>query len=140
ERGDHVGAEREVRHEAAVHDVHVQPVGAALQYLRHLVFETCQVGGEDAGGDADRHCGLRATTISTTVPGAASVPAAGRCPTTIPGDASAVRRRVTVPSCSPSSSRRVRASPDAMPSKSGTAIVGAPRLTTIVSPAPGASA
>ena len=35
--------------------------------------------------------------MSTTVPGAARVPAAGFCATTVPGLAPAVRRRVTVP-------------------------------------------
>ena len=42
--------------------------------------------------------------MSTTVPGAARVPAAGRWLTTIPGGALAVRCRVTVPSCKPSCS------------------------------------
>ncbi len=78
--------------------------------------------------------------MSTTVPGAASVPAAGRWPTTVPGEASAVRRRVTVPSCRPSVSSLVRASADAMPRRSGTGIVGAPRLTTTVTLLPGGSA
>jgi len=41
---------------------------------------------------------------------------------------------------SPSVSSLVRASADAMPRRSGIGIVGAPRLTTIVRPAPGASA
>ena len=74
------------------------------------------------------------------MPGAASVPAAGRWATTVPGDPSLVRRRVTVPSWSPAVSSRVRASPEAMPRRSGTEIVGAPRLTTRVTPAAGASA
>src|SRR5205823_5360174 len=75
---------------------------------------------------------------STTVPGAASVPAAGRCAITVPGVASPERRRVTVPSASPSCSRRVRASACDRPSRPGTAMVGAPRLTTTVTGAPGA--
>src|SRR5437773_44113 len=77
--------------------------------------------------------------MSTTVPGAAKVPAAGFCPTTVPGFASLVRRRVTVPSVRPSSSSRVRASACDRPSRSATAIVGAPRLTTTVTGAPGLS-
>src|SRR5258706_8796502 len=142
QRLDHVGAERDVGDEAPVHHIDMQPVGTRLQHLRDLLREPREVGGEHARRDADpvRHCGLRATTMSTTVPGAASVPAAGLWATTVPGDASAVRRRVTVPSCSPSISSLVRASPDAMPSRSGIGIVGAPRLMTTVRPAPGASA
>src|SRR5438093_6400963 len=141
QRLDHVGAEGQVGHEPAVHHVHMQPVGAALQDLTHLLGEPGQVGREHARRDAnaDGHCGLRATTMSTTVPAAASVPAAGRCATTVPGFASAVRRRVTVPSVRPSSSSRVRASACDMPSRGGTGIVGAPRLTTTVTGAPGAS-
>src|SRR5207244_3131589 len=100
---------------------------------------------QSAGGYANPpssavgHHGLRATTMSTTVPGAAKVPAAGFCPTTVPGFASLVRRRVTVPSVRPSSSSRVRASACDRPSRSATAIVGAPRLTTTVTGAPGLS-
>src|SRR3989454_388738 len=141
QRLDHAGAERDVRDEAPVHHVDMQPTGSRLEDLGHLVRQARQVGGQHAWGDAYavRHCGLRATTISTTVPGAASVPAAGLCATTVPGEPSVVLRRVTVPSCSPSVSSLVRASADAMPSRSGTGIVGAPRLTTMVSPAPGAS-
>src|SRR6266571_4057234 len=140
---DHVRPERDVRDETPVHHVDMQPVGASLEDLGDLLRQAREVDGENARCDADsttRHWGLRATTMSTTVPGEASVPAAGRWPTTVPGDASDVRRRVTVPSCSPSCSSRVRASADAMPSRSGIEIVGAPRLTTSVSPAPGASA
>src|SRR5690349_15286457 len=142
QRRDLVGAEGDVRDEAAVHHIDMKPVGTRVQHLGDLLREPREVGGENARRDADavRHCGLRATTTSTTVPGAASVPAAGLCATTVPGDASAVRRRVTVPSCNPSISSLVRASPDAMPSRSGIGIVGAPRLMTTVSPAPGASA
>src|SRR6185437_6987411 len=77
--------------------------------------------------------------MSTTVPGEARVPAAGFCPTTVPGFASLVRRRVTVPSSRPSISSRVRASACDRPSRSATAIVGAPRLTTTVTGAPGLS-
>src|SRR5438876_182733 len=142
QRLDHVRAEREVGDEAPVHHVHVQPVGAPPgQDLLHLRGEPGQVGGEYTGRDADavRHCGLRATTMSTTVPAAASVPAAGRWATTVPGLASAVRRRVTVPSVRPSSSSRARASACDRPSSPGTGIVGAPRLTTTVTGAPGAS-
>src|SRR6266516_1957713 len=141
QRLDHVGAERDVRNKPPVHHVDMQPIGSRLQDLRHLVAQARQVGGQYARRDAHtvRHCGLRATTISTTVPGAASVPAAGLCATTVPGEPSVVLRRVTVPSCSPSVSSLVRASADAMPSRSGTGIVGAPRLTTMVRPAPGAS-
>src|SRR5438445_40050 len=119
----------------------VQPVGAAGQHQAHLLGEPGQVGGENAGRDADavRHCGLRATTMSTAVPGGASVPAAGRCATTVPGLASDVRRRVTLPSCKPSTSRRVRASAWLMFSRSGTVIVASPRLITSATPAPGAS-
>src|SRR5438093_5203205 len=143
QRLDHVGAERDVGDKSAVHHVHMQPVGSGGQDLRDLLRQARQIGRENARGDADavrRHCGLRATTMSTTVPGAASVPAAGLWATTVPGDASAVRRRVTVPSSSPSVSSLVRASPDAMPRRSGIGIVGAPRLTTTVRPAPGDSA
>src|SRR6266550_3859497 len=143
QRLDHVGPEGDVRDEPPIHNVHVQPVGACLQDLLHLFRKPGEIGREHAWCDADavgRHCGLLATTMSTTVPGAASVPAAGRWPTTIPGDASAVRRRVTVPSCRPSVSSLVRASPDAMPRRSGTGIVGAPRLTTTVTLLPGGSA
>src|SRR3989441_3618500 len=143
QRRDHVRPEREVRHETPVHHVHVQPVGASRQHLRHLLGEPAQVRRQDAGRDANPpprgHHGLRATTMSTTVPGAARVPAAGFCPTTVPGFASLVRRRVTVPSSRPSSSSRVRASACDIPSRSGTAIVGAPRLTTTVTGAPGLS-
>src|SRR5207247_7149731 len=139
--GDHVRAEGEVRHETAVHHVDVQPVGATGHHLAHLVREPGQVGGEDAGRDADavRHCGLRATTMSTAVPGGASVPAAGRCATTVPGLASDVRRRVTLPSCKPSTSSLVRASAWLMFSRSGTVIVASPRLITSATPAPGAN-
>src|SRR6267378_5213227 len=143
QRLDHVGAERDVGDKSPVHHVHVQPVGSRGQDLRDLFRQSRQIGREHAGCDADavrRHCGLRATTMSTTVPGAASVPAAGRWATTVPGDASAVRRRVTVPSCSPSVSSLVRASPDAMPRRSGMGIVGAPRLMTTVTLVPGGSA
>src|SRR5579859_1155356 len=142
ERLDHVGPERDVRDEAAVHDVHVQPIGAGFQDLRDLILQPCQIGGQHARRDPNAvvHWGLRATTISTTVPGAASVPAAGLWATTVPGDPSLVRRLVTVPSCSPWFSSFVRASADAMPKRSGTAMVGAPRLITTVRPAPGASA
>src|SRR6267143_62423 len=142
QRLDHVGAERDVGDKAPVHHVHVEPVGAGFQHLLDLLLQARQISRQYARRDADsvRHCGLRATTISTTVPGAASVRAAGVCATTVPGDAALVRRRVTVPICSPSISSRVRASAEAMPSKSGIGIVGAPRLTTTVSPAPGANA
>src|SRR3989475_828799 len=121
QRLDHAGAERDVRNEAPVHHVDMQPIGSRLEDLGHLVRQARQVGGQHAWGDAYavRHCGLRATTISTTVPGAASVPAAGLCATTVPGEPSVVRRRVTVPSCSPSVSSLVRASADAMPRRSG---------------------
>src|SRR5205085_2398886 len=91
----------------------------------------------DAVHPLDNH-GLRATTTSTTVPGPARVPAAGRCAITVPGVPSLERRRVTVPNASPSCSRRVRASACDRPSRPGTAIVGAPRLTTTVTGAPGA--
>src|SRR5262249_38850207 len=142
QRLDHVRAERDVGNEAPVHDVHVQPVGAGLEHLLDLLFQAREIGGEDAGSDAYavRHCGLRATTTSTTVPGAASVPAAGLCPTTVPGEPSAVRRRATGPSCRPSVSRLAGAPPEVMRRRSGMGIVGAPRLTTTVKPAPGASA
>src|SRR5436190_3685577 len=141
ERRHHVRAECQVRDEAAVHDIHVQPVGAAGQHQAHLLGEPGQVGGENAGRDADavRHCGLRATTMSTAVPGGASVPAAGRCATTVPGLASDVRRRVTLPSCKPSTSSLVRASAWLMFSRSGTVIVASPRLITSATPAPGAN-
>src|SRR6266568_1629046 len=121
QRLDHVGAERDVRNKPPVHHVDMQPIGSRLQDLRHLVAQARQVGGQYARRDAHtvRHCGL--------------------CATTVPGEPSVVLRRVTVPSCSPSVSSLVRASADAMPSRSGTGIVGAPRLTTMVSPAPGAS-
>src|SRR6266576_1583468 len=64
------------------------------QHLLHLLRETGQVRRQDAGRDANPpssavcHHGLRATTMSTTVPGAAKVPAPGFCPTTVPGFAS----------------------------------------------------
>src|SRR5437588_652372 len=140
---DHVGTEREIRHEPSVHHVDVQPIGARRQYLTHLLREAREIGRQDAGRDADAvhsfdHHGLRATTTSTTVPGAARVPAAGRCAITVPGVASPERRRVTVPSARPSCSRRVRASACDRPSRPGTAMVGAPRLTTTVTGAPGA--
>src|SRR5258705_1410545 len=83
QRLDHVGPERDVRYEPPIHDVHVQPVGARLQDLLDLLRQPREIGREHAGCDTDavrRHCGLLATTMSTTVPGAASVPAAGRWP------------------------------------------------------------
>src|SRR2546427_10767641 len=140
-RPHHSGAEGQVRHEPAVHHIHMQPVGTPGQHRAHLLGEPGQVGAKDAGSDAHAiaHCGLRATIRSTTVPGAAKVPAAGFWPTTVPGFASAVRRRVTLPTFSPSVSRRVRASATDIPSRTGTGIVGAPRLTTTVTPAAGGS-
>src|SRR5205807_2671789 len=140
QRGHHGGAEGQVRDEAAVHHVHVQPVGAAVQHGADLLRQAGQVDRQDAGGDPHvAHYGLRATMRSTTVPGAASVPAAGRCATTVPGFASPVRRRVTVPTSRPSVSSRVVASATDIPSRSGTGMVGAPRLTTTTTPPPGAS-
>src|SRR5205807_736153 len=115
------------------------------EHLAHLLGEGREVDRQEAGRDTDavhpvdHHQGLRATTTSTTVPGAANVPAAGRCAITVPGVPSLERRRVTVPSARPSCSRRVRASACDRPSNPGTAIVGAPRLTTTVTGAPGAS-
>ena len=79
-RGDHAGPERQVGHEAAVHDVDVDEVGAPLRHQRHLLGESSEVGAENAGRDAQvAHCSdsPRARRTFTWVPGAISVPAAG---------------------------------------------------------------
>ena len=51
------GADGEVGHEMAVHDVDVDPVGPGLIDRAHFLAEPGEVGGEDGGGD-QRACGL----------------------------------------------------------------------------------
>src|SRR5207247_706160 len=53
DRGDDDGTDRDVGHEAAVHHVHVELVGAAGLDPRDVVAEGGEVGGEDRGGDLD---------------------------------------------------------------------------------------
>ncbi len=44
-------AHREVRHEVPVHHVHVDPIGAGVGGLGHLLAETGEVGGKNRGGE-----------------------------------------------------------------------------------------
>ena len=53
-RRDHVGAEREVRDELAVHHVPLDQVDAGGFECGDLVAELGEVGGEDGRGDLDR--------------------------------------------------------------------------------------
>jgi hypothetical protein len=53
-RPDHVGADREVGDEDAVHHVPLDPVDAGRLERRHLRPEAGEVGGEDRGDDLDR--------------------------------------------------------------------------------------
>jgi len=52
QRLDDQGSEREVRHELAVHDVHMEEVGARALDARDLLRELREVGREDGGADA----------------------------------------------------------------------------------------
>ena len=61
---DHLRAERQVRDEAAIHDVDVQPVGAPLLATAKVGRQLREVGTEERGGDqgagADlQHCDER---------------------------------------------------------------------------------
>ena len=51
---DDRGAERDVRHEPAVHDVDVDPIGAGLIDRANFLAEPPQIGGKDGGRDHDR--------------------------------------------------------------------------------------
>ena len=55
ERPDERSAERQVRDEVPVHDVHVDPLGAALNRLGDLLPEASQIGAEHARRDARAH-------------------------------------------------------------------------------------
>ena len=48
-------ADRQVRHEVAIHDVHVNEVGASLLGRRESVGEAGEVRGKDRGRDPDAH-------------------------------------------------------------------------------------
>ena len=49
-----VGADRDVGHEMAVHDVDMDPVGPGGIDRAHLLAELCEVGGQDGRGDEER--------------------------------------------------------------------------------------
>ena len=52
--GDEGGAEGDVIDEMAVHDVHVQPIGAGLLRAGDFFAEAAEIAGEDGGGDDER--------------------------------------------------------------------------------------
>src|ERR1700730_7856811 len=54
---DYLGAEGEIRNEAAVHDIDVNPVGTALLEHRDLVGELGKVGAQDRWRDSNAHSG-----------------------------------------------------------------------------------
>src|SRR5262245_64666082 len=49
-RLDDPGAHRKIRHEVAVHDVHVDPIGAGFGRVGYLLAQPGEVGGQDRGG------------------------------------------------------------------------------------------
>ena len=53
-RIDDRGAEGDVRHEPAVHDIDVNPIGAGLVDRADFLAEPPQIGCEDGGRDHDR--------------------------------------------------------------------------------------
>ncbi len=54
DRFDDVGADRNVRHEVAVHDVDMNPVGAGCVHRADFLAELGKIGGEDRGRDDER--------------------------------------------------------------------------------------
>ena len=58
DRFDDVRADRNVRHEMAVHDVDMDPVGAGGIDRAHLLAELGEIGGQDRRRDDERarHC------------------------------------------------------------------------------------
>ena len=54
QRLHHVRADGDIRHEVAVHDVDVDPVGAGGIDRAHLLAELGEVGGQDRRGDEQR--------------------------------------------------------------------------------------
>ena len=50
------GPEREVGDEPSVHHVDVEPLGAAGQHDLDLLPQAAEVGAEQTGSDANRHC------------------------------------------------------------------------------------
>lgn len=46
------GPERQVGHRVAVHDITVEPVGAAAGHAVRLLPQAGKVGGKEGGGDA----------------------------------------------------------------------------------------
>ena len=62
DRFDDVRADGNVRHEMAVHDVDMDPVGAGGIDRAHLLAQFREIGGEDRWGDDERagHGFLRA--------------------------------------------------------------------------------
>ena len=54
QRHEHRRPERDVRHEMAVHDVQVQPIGAGRLNGAGLILQPAEIGGEQAGRDDER--------------------------------------------------------------------------------------
>ena len=76
--------------------------------------------------------GASATTMSTALPFATLVPAAGSCSSTVPGGRLSVARVVTSPSSSPASASAVSACDRLFSRSAGTSTGSGPLLTTIV--------
>src|SRR5690606_12050337 len=83
DRLDDLGAVGEVRDETAVHDVDVDPVGAALDAHGDLVAQPGEVGAQEGWRNADGHR-VPATLSVTLVRAATAEPAAGDCAITVP--------------------------------------------------------
>lgn len=54
--GDHRATDGHVRHEVAVHDVDMEPVGALLNLLGAVMAEIGEVGAENGGSNNRRGC------------------------------------------------------------------------------------
>ncbi len=50
----HVGTDADIGHEMAVHDVHMDPVGAGRIHRAHLFAELGEIGGQYGGRDEKR--------------------------------------------------------------------------------------
>ena len=81
ERSDDGDANRDVRHEVAVHDVHVDEISPAALRRADGLAERGEVRGEDRRRDPDRH---RLTSREIGSPGATRNPAGGWCRRTMP--------------------------------------------------------
>src|SRR3954470_13357850 len=146
---DDLRAEGEVRHEPAVHDVHVNPIRSCLLEHRHLVGEPAEVRAQDGRGDSCRAHGCctgggagsgegsiggggsPTTRSCTVVPATTGAPPTGVCPITVPGSPGPLGSRTICTLRMPICVRTCRAAPTSRPMTSGIEGAGAPPLRMI---------